>query len=116
MLLAAGVIGGLMSVLPRHLPGFVVVLIVYIPLLLITTYMLRLHKSAPLSKGWDVIPLWLLISGLEASAVMLIYSRLLDQRQDGEATFWLLLGLGLPVAIIAILWPFYLADKRKGED
>ena len=116
VLLFSGVIGGLMSVLPRHLPGIVVVLIVFVPLMLATTFVfiwrLRLHKGTPFSA---VIPVWLVFAGLEAGVVMLIYSSVLDARQDAESAFWWLLGLGLPTVIIAILWPFYLADKRKGQ-
>src|SRR5688500_9695067 len=61
---AAALIGGIMSVFPAVILGYVVVLVVYIPLVLATIYLLKLPEWAPLSKGAPALLMWLLITGL----------------------------------------------------
>ncbi len=115
VLTLVGVMGGIMSVLSDHLPSFVVVAAIYLVAVLCTVLLLQLPKLAPLSKGSAAIQLWLFILLGEASAVILIYSRLLRQRQDVESHIWFWIGIGTAGLLVVILGAFHLVEKYREQ-
>jgi hypothetical protein len=119
VLISGGIIEAVMLFLSSFVPGYIVVLLVYVLGLLGWGLLIGFPSKGPTKKSSsEFVRLWVFFALIWAGALCLIYAEGLRQGHDSASTNWYLIGVSLGSAGVIVGRKYYSwkwSKKRGGR-